>query len=746
MQPLAASQVRADQRYAWRGPSMLVTSIRGECEASVPVSGYYFREARHLSRLRLLINSERPWLCSDAAVTAYEMAFVYIYPELASFGGGGTDLADDESQRSAEGILKRSIDLRLTHIAQVQSLDCALQVTNRAQNPVTLRIAFEVDADFADIQEALAGGERQQKAAVTCEAKGRGLRFCYQHPRLPLETLLRPMDELDWSAGDKRLECTITLGPREGTRLMLRIEPVDPQSGFGLDGSAERMEMVKGWRERHAIADASGDQAVLRFVDQALDDIGSLALLTGQSDEWLAIQAGIPLYPALFGRDTLTASWQVAMFDRGELTDASLTRLGRMQSHRVFDWRDEEPGRIPYQVRSGPLARLELNPYGAYYADYASPMLFIIAMSHAWAWNGDEAFLRRHWDVARRIMDWARTRGDLDHDGYLEYLTRSSQGTKNQGWKDSGMAIIYEDGRPVPDPLGTCEIQGYWFTAQQSMAVMAWVLGEKETSREFWRSAADLKERFNRDWWDAEQNSVALALDEQKRQARSVTSNVGQCLATGIIDDDHVPLVVKRLFAPDMFSGWGIRTLSSEHVSYNPLSYHDGSIWPVDNATIAFGLRRFGFNAEALNLIGAVFDLARLYRHGRIPECVGGYDRSEYPEPGAYPRANPVQAWNQSGFAMLLQTMLGLEPIAVAHTLVVDPVLPAWLPEIILRNMRLGEATATIRFVRNDSGRSHAEIIEREGPFHLVHQPPVESLTAGVTDRFRGLVETVLHF
>ncbi len=726
---------------------MLVSTVRGECDPdAVPVSGYYFREARHLSRLCLKINGEEPWLCSDAAVAAFECSFVFIYPELASFGGGGTDLSGDDEQRNEQGLLKRSIDIRLTQIAQVHGLDVLIQVNNRANEPAKLHVSVELDADFADIQETLEDGTRQQQAPIHREAHGRGLRFIYTHPELPLETVVRPVDDMDWIAQGHALSVELGLGAHESANLALRVDPVDPQSGFGLDGAKARMDLVSAWRDRHAVADAPGDQAIVRYVDQALDDIGSLALLTGEPDEWLAIQAGIPLYPALFGRDTLTAGWQVSMFDRGELTDASLTRLGRMQSHRVFDWRDEEPGRIPYQVRTGPLARLNLNPYSAYYADYASPLLYIIAMSHAWAWNGDNDFLRKHWDVARRILDWARGRGDIDGDGYLEYLTRSSKGTKNQGWKDSGMAIVYEDGRAVPDPLGTCEIQGYWFAAQQVMSVMAWILDEKETARELWHSALELKRRFNQDWWVPEESCFALALDQDKRPAKSVTSNVGQCLATGIIDDEHIPPVVQRLFAPDMFSGWGIRTLSSNHVSYNPLSYHDGTIWPVDNATIAFGLRRFGFNDEALKLIGAVFDLARLYRHGRIPECVGGYARSDYPEPGAYPKANPMQAWNQSGFAFMLQTMLGLQPVAIAHTLVVDPALPEWLPEIIIRNIRLGEATATLRFARNEHGRSHAEVLKREGPFHLVHQPPVNSLTAGVGDRFRGLIETVLHF
>jgi glycogen debranching enzyme len=345
----------------------------------------------------------------------------------------------------------------------------------------------------------------------------------------------------------------------------------------------------------------------------------------------------------------------------------------------------------------------------------------------------------------RRLLDWARTDGDKDRDGYLEYQTRSSKGTKNQGWKDSGDAIVYDDGRPVPSPIGTCELQGYWYAAQQCMAVLSAAVGEYAEARAFWRSAADLKERFNRDWWDEEEGSIALARDPDKRQVRAVTSNVGHCIACGIVSAEHLPRTVGRLFAPDMFSGWGIRTLSSAHRAYNPLSYHLGTVWAVEQATIAFGLRRFGFDTRALDLAGALFDLAELYPEYRIPECVGGYARGEANAPGAYPRANTPQLWNASAFPLLMHTILGFQPVAALEMLVVDPVLPTWLPEVIVRDLRLGEAKATLRFWRDEAGASHAEVLHRQGTFRIVKQPPPESMTAGAGDRLLALFDRMLH-
>jgi glycogen debranching enzyme len=292
------------------------------------------------------------------------------------------------------------------------------------------------------------------------------------------------------------------------------------------------------------------------IVADNIRDFASFPLLEGAPDEWLALQAGIPLYPALFGRDTLTAGWQAAWVDQGESLDASLTRLSRLQSARTNDWRDEQPGRIPYQVRQGPLALLDINPYSAYYADYASPLMFVIALAHRYAWAGDAAVIRRHWDAAERILEWARTLGDKDGDGYLEYQTRSPKGTKNQGWKDSGDSVLYPDRTPVPPPLGTCELQGYWYAAQQLMAVMSWVVGKRAEARTYWRSAKALKERFNRDWWIDDDACVALAMDPQKRAVPAVSSNIGHCIACGVISAEHLPAAVDRLFAPDMFSGW----------------------------------------------------------------------------------------------------------------------------------------------------------------------------------------------
>jgi glycogen debranching enzyme len=742
----AHARVQPTHRYAWHGRSLLVTNERLECGEADDLTGYFFGETRHLRTLRLRINDATPWLCAEGEDGHAELAAVYIYPELTEFSGGGTDAADDWAWLNESGVTQRTIDIRCQLQVTPRDLVVVLAIANRSLHHVRLHVLWELSADFADIQEALSG-RRQQTAPVESRCEGGELVFHYAHPELPLATSVRSAGG-PWERSTNGLAAWIELGPAERHESRLEVTPNDGPDREPNDGDRDverRVAHVERWRSRLATFETPRNTVVAELISQAADDLGSFALLDGPEDEWLAPQAGIPLYPALFGRDSVTIGWQAAMLDRGELLDASLTRLGRLQGTRDDPERDEEPGRIVQQVRSGPLSRLGCLPFGRYYGDFASPLAYVIALAHHFAWSGDRAFLERQWDAVRRILDWARDRGDRDRDGYLEYQTKSSNGAKNQGWKDSGNAILYEDGTPVPAPLATCELQGYWFAAQQLAAVLGWVIGAHEEAKAHWHAASELKARFNRDWWMEEEGCVALALDPDKRLARSVASNAGHCLASGIVADEHVPRLVGRLFAPDMFSGWGVRTLSTRHIAYNPLSYHLGTVWPVENATIVFGLRRFGFDARALDLAEGMVSLTRLYDRGRVPECVGGYARAEFPHPGAYPRANPIQGWNQSGLVLVMHSLLGLQPVAMIHTLFVDPALPPWLPEVTVRGLRLGTATATLRFWRDDSGASHADVLEKRGTFHLVRQPPPESLDAGIRDRLGALVETVRH-
>jgi glycogen debranching enzyme len=736
---MAVALVRPDLLYAWKGPSLLIVNMRGECGPDQALSGFYFREARFLSNVRLEINGERPWLCETASVDPESLALNFVHPEITEPGGGGTGQSGDEEACDAHGLPERSLDVRLSYHVRVASLEIGLTITNSARGSVQFDVAWVLGADFADIQEAQSG-RREQDANVDARPSPACVEFTYGHPQLPYRTEVH--HDGRWRFDGARLVTEVRLQSQQTEQLSLRVVPLTGRDDVSESAAGQRESALRAWREAFATVEVPGNRLFERVLESNVRDIASLPLLDGPQDEWLALQAGMPLYPAFFGRDAVTAGWQGAYLDHGAALSASLRKLGRLQSDRVDDWRDEQPGRIPYQVRTGPLAVLNLNPYAAYYADYASPLMYVISLANLWAWTGDRRHVERHWDTARRIMDWARDYGDMDDDGYLEYQTRSSKGTKNQGWKDSGDAIVYENGTPVPPPIATCELQGYWYIAQDLMALLCWMMNAGGDAAAHLESAAALKARFNRDWWMEDEAFVALALDSDKRQVRAVTSNVGHCLACGIVDRDRLPALVGRMFAPDLFSGWGIRTLSTGHAFYNPLSYHRGTVWAVEQATTVFGLRRYGFDARALDLTQALFELAQLYPEFRIPECIGGYARGERAVPGAYPRANTPQLWNATGFPLVVQTLLGLLPIASLNTLVLDPVLPSWIPELVIRDLRVGNAKVTLRFRRDEDGASTWEVLHQQGTLHIVRQPPPESLSARWMDRMGGLVES----
>ena len=603
---MAQALVRADRLCAWSGGSLLVTTLAGRCDDTVRPAGFYFHETRFLSRCGLTINGERPWVCEAAPVAPARLEFAYVWPELTEYGGGGTGQSGDEIVRTRDGIAQRALNIRVTYEVAHGDLEIHAVVTNRSRDLVECDMAWELDADFADIQEVQAA-KRQQTAPITRNELPDGLAFDYAHPQLPYRTVVRAVPAI---------RSRVSLAPGEQLDVVVTI---DAEVKGSAASHAERSAHADEWRAAFARIRAPRNAIFEAVLDATIRDVSAMPLLDGPREEWLALQAGVPSYPAFFGRDALTAGWQFAMIDRGDATDAALTKLGRLQADRVDDWRDAQPGRVPQQVRLGPLAELGATPFGAYYGDFASPLMYVIALANLFAWSGDLRQLDRHWDAARRILDWAREYGDLDGDGYLEYRTRSPHGPKNQGWKDSGDAVVYDDGSPVPVPIATCELQGYWYAAQQLMALLCAARGEWRDARAWLKAASELKSRFNREWWCDEEHFFALAMDADKRLIAAPGSNVGHCLAAGIIDSDRLETIAGRMFAPDLFSGWGVRTLSAHHACYDPISYHRGSVWAVEQATIAFGLRRYGMNGRVHQLAEALFDLAQLYPQYRIP-------------------------------------------------------------------------------------------------------------------------------
>ena len=435
---------------------------------------------------------------------------------------------------------------------------------------------------------------------------------------------------------------------------------------------------------------------------QAIEDMGALRIYDMDvSDEAWVPAAGVPWFVTLFGRDSLTVSYQnmavAAGFARG-----ALKRLAEYQATERDDWREAQPGKIMHEIRFGELAHFHKAPFTPFYGTADATILYLIVLSETYRWTGDINLLKEYRDVAEKCLDWIDHYGDLDGDGFQEYKSFSPYHYNNVGWKDATDAVVYADGTAVQQPKGLCELQGYVYDAKTRMAEVFDVLGEQARAEALRQQAKVLKRAFNQRFWMEDEGCFAFGLDPDKKQITSISSNAGQCLWSGIADQDKAERTVKRLLQEDMWSGWGIRTLSSNNAAYDPFAYQRGSVWPQDNGIIADGFKRYGMADEANQVIRAIFDATERFDAYRPPEVFAGVQREgEIDFPILYPGgANIPQAWATGSIFHMLRTILGLRADAPHQRLFVNPTLPEWLPDITLEHLRVGPCTITLHFWR----------------------------------------------
>jgi glycogen debranching enzyme len=455
-----------------------------------------------------------------------------------------------------------------------------------------------------------------------------------------------------------------------------------------------------------------------------------------ESNGGVALAAGIPTYMGIFGRDMLGSAWQAALLGP-ELQLGSLDVLHKSQASEVNDWRDAQPGKIVHEMHADPLSVLNFHPKSAYYGSVSGSFLYPLLLSEFWHWTGNLDRVRPHVETARRALECA-DRYNLDGTGFYRYQTRSEQGMKNQGWKDSDDAIVYPDGSQVQTPIGTCEMQAFAYSAKRHFSEIFWWIGEHSEAKRLYGEAAALKDRFNEKFWMEDEGTFAMGIDNRGELIRSVASDPGHCLLSGIVDESRVPRLANRMLMNDMFSGWGIRTLSARHPAYNPFSYHRGSVWPVENGGFVLGFARYGLHGEMQLLARALFEAAQLFPHCRLPEVFGGHQRTDdVPFPGLYTKADWPQAWSASAVFTVIRAILGMFPYAAANLLLIDPHLPDWLPEITVENLRVGNGYTTIRFYLKPDGSTDYRILESEGGIHILRQPSPNSLTADWAERVK---------
>ncbi len=686
-------QVGPPQIAIHQAETVLVTEPDGQVNWPSK-RGLYFRDTRVLSAWAIYANGE-PWDLLNGGAVAPHAARI--------FQTNRAFLTEDGpiAARTLGLMIGRHLDGGLRE---------DIEVTNNTRTAVRFNLEIAIRADFADIFE-VRGDQIVRRGRITTawSAKRQALSFTYRNRDFRRGVVVRTGEGNGRPTinVNGRLSFDIALKAGQAWRRALSYDLTDgkelvkaPREGTDSCATSKHARSMDAWRDEVLKINTSNEE-FYRFYNQGAQDMASLRLpLQGTGQMGFVPAAGMPWFVALFGRDTLIASLQM-MIVYPEFAAGTLDILGQYQAKVRDDYRDAEPGKILHELRRGELAHFKAIPQTPSYGTADATPLYLIALHAAWRATGDRTLIKRHLRTAEACLAWIDKYGDRDGDGFQEYQTRSTGGFENMSWKDSGDSVMYPDGTLVRGPKALCELQGYVYDAWQRMAEVFDALNDKRRANRLRRKAAALFKKFNEAFWDEKSGFYAFALDGDKKKVMSVASNVGHCLWSGIIAPERAHAVVKRLMRKDMWSGWGIRTLSADHPSFNPYNYQTGAVWPHDNSLIALGMRRYGFAAEAAAVARDVSRAAGHFLLNQLPELYGGLQRDATNFPVQYLGANVPQAWAAGTPFVLLQAMLGIRQDAPRGKLYVDPALPAWLPDVTLTDLRLGRQRFDIRFWRD---------------------------------------------
>jgi len=648
------------------GNTFVVSDDRGDIEASLTdPTGLFSYDTRFLSRWVLTINGQRLNALSTDDLQYFETRF-FLVP------GTGTVYVDS----------KLSV-IRQRAVGQGFSED--LTILNHDEKPVQLTIRIEAASDFADLFEVKDALEK--KGTYKTTARDGKLVLEYKRDAFGRATVISSSVPARVDKGGLTFKTRIDPHGEWETRLDVAASAISaiPDSNDNgrvrMPGRKSKAAELDRWlREAPRIeSDSDSLKATYR---RSLVDLAALRFSPPIAGNRSLPAAGLPWFMAMFGRDSIFTSLQALPFTP-ELAATTLKALGEWQGSRVDDFRDEDPGRILHELRYGELAAFEERPHTPYYGNADATPLFVVLLDEYERWSGDRKLVRDLEYEARAALNWIDEYADLQGNGYISYKRRNEKtGLENQCWKDSWDSISFSDGHLPGFPRATCELQGYAFDAKTRGARLArLVWKDEQLAQQLEKEAADLKRRFNRDFWIEDGEYFALALDENGNQVDSLTSNNGHLLWSGIVDKSKAKAVVRHLMGRRLFSGWGVRTLAEGEGRYNPIGYHVGTVWPFDCSFIAWGLRRYGFKEEAARLAAGILDAAEFF-DGRLPEAFGGYERSVTRYPVQYPTACSPQAWSTGTPLLLLRTMLGLDPLG--EHLVVDPALPKGIGMVAL--------------------------------------------------------------
>ena len=685
--------------------------IRGEARND----GLYFRDMRHLSQMRLAVDGWPLDLLSDSA-NVIDRQTIYL-----TNATGGTHF--EAVARSLAIIRERTLDGAL--VEQVS-------FTNHSRDDLSLTIRMQISADFRDIFDIRGFATADEPPSVRATMAERTVhlqrdtpdgyhyRTCITAAPPPAGVTVPTRVE---GTPEARVELAHTLRLASGASATIeyRVAPevIDDTGGRETPRPLPPSGRNNGSRDLNGFTEIVTSNEVFNSVlGRSLNDLSGL--VTPLPGGETIVAAGLPWYVAPFGRDSLIVGRQLLPYNPSFLA-GSLRFLASVQGERDDPSRDEQPGRIVHEVRFGDLSRRGVIPFSRYYGTVDATPLFVLMLTEYLDWTGDDALFVDLRPNIERALDWIATSGDSDGDGFVDYQRRAGGGLSNQGWKDSHDSLEHLDGSEVTGPVALIEVQGYVYAARIGLARHLERRGEHERAAALRADAERLREQINERFWMPDHAYYAEAIDGNGRQLAGIASNPAHLLACGVPDERQAATIVARLFAPDMFSGWGIRTLSAMMPHYNPVSYHRGSVWPHDNGFALWGLRRTFAIQPLERLATALFDAAAHVPRQRLPELISGFSRERTPNeiPIAYPISCSPQAWAAGVPLVIIETMLGLRADASGRSLFLAPRLPAWLDHVELRGLRLADASLDLRVTR-DGDRAIVDTLANDGGIAVV--------------------------
>jgi glycogen debranching enzyme len=675
--------------------------------------GLYYHDCRYLNGYELRLGGAPADRLASTAATGFWATFELTNPDLTTPSGHLLE--------------KERVGIKWERTLAPNALKDSIAFTNFGAEAAELPVAIRFRSAFESLFEVRGAQPKKRGTLHQPRWTGSTLQLQYDGADRVRRSLAIALDPAPRATDGASAGFVLAIAPRQSATIVVTLtvsesdadaQPTTPNPA-GADAGHQRRARQQSSDEWMSAATGvdSDDERFNRVVERSLRDLHLLrTTLSGQ--QYFA--AGVPWYVTLFGRDSIIATIESLAFLRGNADDTARL-LASYQGTRHDAWRDEAPGKIMHELRVGEMAHLNEVPQTPYYGTVDATPLFLIMLARHAAWTGSLDLFNELKSHVEAALNWIDDEIAAGGTGYLTYATRSANGLANQGWKDSGDSIVNHDGSLATPPIALVEVQGYVYAAKRGIANLFRRVGDPSAAERLDREADALRDRFERDFWLDDLGTYALALQKDGRPAAVVSSNPGHALWTGIVGPDRARTVSTRMLQDDMFTGWGIRTLSAGERRYNPIGYHDGTVWPHDNAVAVAGFRRYGCAGEAARVMTAIVAAATHFDHDRLPEVFAGFSRRDFGIPVHYPVACHPQAWAAGAVPFMLESVLGLDPDGFAHRLRIRrPALPASVHRLSIRRLRVGKAAVSATFTRAGGDRVVASDIKVDGQLDVV--------------------------